>query len=221
MKNSSKAGARPRPGDERRGRTRARNTEQLRQHLSVEAARIMADEGVRDFHLAKRKAAGRLNVAERKHLPSNEEIEEALKQHLELFHSERLTQDLGRLRTIAVQAMRFLECFDPRLAGPVLTGLVTASSAIQLHVAADSPEEIGFLLAEHGIPFEETDKHLRFGGERHEVLPVYCFTAGSAPIEIYVFNRQSIREAPLSPVDGKPMERATLGHVERLLAQAI
>ena len=108
MKNSSKTGARPRPGDERRGRTRARDAEQQRRHVSVEAARIMADEGVRDFHLAKRKAADRLNVAERKHLPSNEEIEAALKQHLALFHGDRLPPGLPKKRGRGLPARRFL-----------------------------------------------------------------------------------------------------------------
>lgn len=218
MKNSSKTGARPRPGDERRGRTRARDAEQQRRHVSVEAARIMADEGVRDFHLAKRKAADRLNVAERKHLPSNEEIEAALKQHLALFHGDRLARDLRRMREIALQAMRFLQRFNPRLVGPVLTGLLTAEAPIQLHIAADSPEEVGFLLSDHSIPHEQTEKRLRFGGERYEAVPVYRFDAESTPIEVYVFRPEDLREPPLSPVDGRPMRRATLKEVAELPA---
>ena len=35
---------------------------QLRHQISVEAARIMSDEGVRDFQVAKRKAAERLGI---------------------------------------------------------------------------------------------------------------------------------------------------------------
>ncbi len=57
----------------------ARGGEQLRYHLSQEAARIMAEEGVRDYHAAKCKAAVRLNQAEARNLPSNREVEDALR----------------------------------------------------------------------------------------------------------------------------------------------
>src|SRR5713226_9483676 len=98
---------------------------QTRVQISVEAARIMAEEGVHNFHSAKRKAAARLNLAETRDLPSNQEIASALRQHLQLFHAD-LPQTLQRLRRLALEAMRFLAQFEPRLVGPVLTGTVTA-----------------------------------------------------------------------------------------------
>ena len=135
---------------------------QIRQRICAEAARIMSAEGVRDFHTAKRKAALRLNIPNAKHLPSNEEVEAALRDYLQLFHAESLSTTLRHLRNIALEAMRFFQAFDPRLVGPVLSGTVTAQSAIQLHVCADTPEEIGLMLAEHHIPYDEADKRLRY-----------------------------------------------------------
>jgi hypothetical protein len=190
---------------------------QIRQRICAEAARIMSAEGVRDFHTAKRKAALRLNIPNAKHLPSNEEVEAALRDYLQLFHAQSLSTTLRHLRNIALEAMRFFQAFDPRLVGPVLSGTVTAQSAIQLHVCADTPEEIGLLLAEHHIPYDETDKRLRYGGERQHSCPTYLFTVDSATIELYVLNRESIREAPLSPVDGKPMKRASIKELTALV----
>jgi hypothetical protein len=190
---------------------------QIRQRICAEAARIMSAEGVRDFHTAKRKAALRLNIPNAKHLPSNEEVEAALRDYLQLFHAQSLSTTLRHLRTIALEAMRFFQAFDPRLVGPVLSGTVTAQSAIQLHICADTPEEIGLLLAEHHIPYDETDKRLRYGGERQHNCPTYRFTVDAATIELYVLNRESIREAPLSPVDGKPMKRASIKELTALV----
>jgi hypothetical protein len=191
--------------------------DQLRQHIAADAARIMAEEGVRDFHAAKRKAAARLGLPETKHLPGNDEVEYALQEYLRLFHAGRVTQSAQRLRELAAEAMRFLAKFDPRLVGPVLSGTVTSASAIELHLTADTPEEIGFWLQEHGIPYQQGDRRLRFGGERHETFPAYSFTADGVSVELCVFNHRKARETPLSPVDGKPMKRAYLREVENLM----
>jgi len=192
-------------------------TNELRQHIATDAARIMAEEGVRDFQTAKRKAAARLGLPDTKHLPGNDEVDSALQEYLRLFHGRRLTQSVRRLREIASEAMRFLTQYDPRLVGPALSGTVTSASEIEIHLIADTPEEIGFWLQEHHIPYEQTNRRLRFGGDRQETFPAYRFTADNVPIELCVFDRREARESPLSPVDGKPMKRANLREVENLL----
>jgi hypothetical protein len=193
--------------------------EERRRHISQEAARIMAEEGVRDYQLAKRRAVERLDLPQERHLPSNEEVEGALREYLVLFQGPRLRQDTRRLRTVALDAMRFFEQLEPRLVGAVLSGTVTRFTEVQLHVTADSVEEIGWLLDEHRIPYELDERKLRFGGDRYETVPVFRFTADDVPIELDVFSREHVREAPLSPVDGRPMRRANVREVEALLSQ--
>ncbi len=211
-------GSKPRsPQVGHRSKSQAPGTDEVRRQIAADAARIMAEEGVRDFHAAKRKAAARLGLPETKHLPGNGEVDAALQEYLRLFHAGRLTQSLRRLRGLAAEAMRFLAKFEPRLVGPVLSGTVTSASAIELHLTADSPEEIGFWLQEHSIPYEQAERRLRFGGERHETFPAYLFTADGVAVELCVFERREARETPLSPVDGKPMKRANLREVENLM----
>ena len=200
----------------RRPSPRTHGTEEIRQRISREAARLIAEEGINDFHAAKRKAAERLNLPEGQHLPSNSEIERALADHLQLFHARDLPETLRRLRRLALQAMRLLERFEPRLVGSLLTGNVTRFSEIHLHVTANTPELVAFFLQENGIAYEETSKRLRFGGDRIEVVPVYGFVAENTAIEVSVFTPAAAREAPLSPVDGRPMKRAALKEVEAL-----
>ena len=200
-----------------RAKPQTPGADQLRQHIATSAARIMAEEGVSDFQTAKRKAAARLGLPETKHLPGNEEVESALQEYLRLFHGGRLSHSVRRLRELAAEAMGFLAKFEPRLVGPVLSGTVTSASAIELHLTADTPEEIGFWLDEHGIPYTQADRRLRFGGERYETFPAYSFTADDVPVELCVFDHREARETPLSPVDGKPMKRANLREVENLI----
>lgn len=200
----------------RRSSPHTHGTEETRQRISREAARLIAEEGLLDFHAAKRKAAVRLNLPEGQHLPSNPEVEQALAEHLQLFHARDLPHTLHRLRRLAVQAMRLLERFEPRLVGSLLSGNVTRFSEIELHLTADSPERLAFFLREQGIPYEETSKRLRFGGNRSETLPAYRFLAEETVIEITVFTPTAAREAPLGPTDGRPMKRVGLRGVETL-----
>ena len=197
----------------------ARGSDEFRQRITQEAARIMAEEGVRDFHAAKRKAAGRLGQDEHRNLPSNREVEEALTAHLQLFHARDLPQTLHRLLGIARDAMHMLARFEPRLVGPLLNGVATPFSEVSIHTFPDDPEQVALLLHEHAIPYEDGSRRLRFGGERQEDVPVFRFVAGDTRIEICAFPPQAMREAPLSPIDARPMRRANLKEVEQLLAE--
>lgn len=197
-----------------------RGDDLLRQRITQEAARIMAEEGVSDFAAAKRKAAARLNQAENRHLPSNREIESALADYLQLFHARRLPQTLQHLLGLAIEAMRLLAAFEPRLTGPLLNGVATPYSEVVVHAFADEPEQIGVLLERHAIPYEQSSRRLRYGRDRQDNVPVFRFVAGDTPIEICALPPAGLREAPLSAVDARPMRRANLKEVERLLQDA-
>lgn len=207
----------PPRGRLRHGKPPARAGEQKRVRIAAEAARIMAEEGVRDFQMAKRKAIARLNLAQQRDLPTNEEIDAALAEHLHLFHGARLASDTRRLREIAVAAMAFLSPFEPRLVGPVLAGTVTPASEVQLHVSADTPEQVTLFLSDHNIPFRLNERRVKFGGDRYKNISTYQFTADGVTVELYVFDPRTARETPLSPIDGRPMRRANLKEIEQLL----
>ena len=204
----------------RRGPAVLRGDDLLRSRIAQEAARLMAEEGVHDFAAAKRKAAARLNQIENRHLPSNREIESALADHLQLFHARDLPHTLCQLLDVALEAMRLLGRFEPRLTGPLLNGMATPYVEVPLQVFPDDSEQIAVLLHEHGIPFDQDVRRMRFGGDRQENIPVFRFVAGDTPVEISALPPTGLREAPLSPVDARPMKRANLKEVERLRAEA-
>lgn len=191
----------------------------LRRVLANEAARLMAEEGIRDYLQAKRKAALRFGVAERDAgFPTNREIEQALAEHLRLFHADHHPAQLRELRSAARQAMLLFGEFQPRLVGPVLHGNVGRHAVVQLHLFADAPERVVLHLMERDIPFETVERRFRQVSGQQQAVPAYRFVAGDVTIEAAVFPSAGIRQAPASPVDGRPMRRAALGEVEDLLA---
>lgn len=190
-----------------------------RRLLAQTAARIMAEEGVRDFRLAKRKAAERLGFNIRNlPLPTNLEIEQAVDAHQRLFRADSQPLRLRSLRETARTAMRMLNGFDARLVGPVLAGTAAEHAIIYLHVFSDLPEQVAMFLMDRHIPYELSARKLKFGDSVQREYPVYRFMAGDAPVELTVFDVDGIREAPISPVDGKPMKRGSLRELDTLLA---
>ena len=193
-------------------------TEHLRLALAQEAARIMAEHGISDFLLAKRKAADRFGVTEGAVLPKNSEIEAALEQYQRLFDGDGHAESLQAQRRAALTAMRRLREFEPRLVGPVLTGTATRHAQVQLHLFTDYAESVTMKMLEMGLAHEVTEKRVRMDSARVLAFPGLRFEIEAQPIEVTVFPADGIRQAPVSPVDGRPMRRASASEVEALLA---
>lgn len=189
----------------------------LRRALAQEAARIMSEHGIDDYGFAKRKAAERLGVTDQAILPRNTEIEEALAEHQRLFEADTHDEGLAGMRRTALEAMRVLEPFEPRLVGPVLAGTATPHAEISLHVFADTPESVAIRLMDNGIPHRIVERRVKVQRDESAQLPAIRFVAGSHEIDATVFPRDGIRQAPMSPVDGRPMRRASAAEVAALL----
>jgi len=192
-------------------------TEQLRRALAQEAARVMLDQGIDDFLLAKRKAAERLHVSDASVLPRNTEIEAALTEYQRLFQSERHADELKAQRQSARELMKLLAEFQPRLVGSVLSGTASAFSEINVHVFTDQPELVLFKLMDHRIESESAQKKFRYEADRVISYPSFKFVAGEHPFEVIAFPANGIRQAPLSPVDGRTMQRAGIQEIDSLL----
>ena len=194
--------------------------EQLRAALAQEAARIMSEQGIDDYGVAKRKAAERLGATDISVLPRNTEIEAALAAHHRLFRADTHTSTLNRLRCTALEAMRLLKNFEPRLVGPVLSGTASTHSEIDLHLFADGAEPVILHLMDLGVPYHMAERRLRYEPNRQVTYPVVRFSAGDQDIDAVVFPVDGIRQSPASPVDGRPMRRAAAGEVETLIARS-
>jgi len=191
--------------------------DRARQVLAQEAARIIVEQGIEDFRIAKTKAAERLGMSTHGSLPRNSEIEQAVSEHLQLFGRETYADLLRMLRTAALSAMELLSGFAPRLVGPVLHGTAAANSAINLHVFADHPEAIAEQLHASRVPYRPYERRLKSRRDRAETFAGFRFAHADSYVEATVFPVNGMRQAPISPVDGKPMRRADAKAVQQLL----
>ncbi len=191
--------------------------ENLRRALAQEAARIMSEHGIRDFLTAKRKAAERFGVVDGAVLPRNTEIEDALAEYQRLFGGDKHTQSIAAQRNAALSAMHMLADFEPRLVGSVLTGTATEHNDIQLHLFAEQPESITFRLMDLGIDHEVVERRVRYGADRVVAYPGVHFEYEDHEVDATVFPVDGIRQAPVSPIDGKPMRRIDADELEVLL----
>ena len=188
-----------------------------RYRLAVEAARLMADSGTRDFHQAKLKAAERLGIFDEASLPRNREIEDALREYQRLFQRGN-PSGLRERREAAAQALAFFKPFEPRLVGPVLEGTADARSPVTLHLYTDDADAAPRFLDQHGIPAEPRNRRLRLDRQRESEFPAWAFTADGLSFDLTVLPLDVLRQAPLSAIDGKPMRRASLAQLRELLA---
>jgi hypothetical protein len=194
---------------------------QVRLEVAAEAARILATEGQHNYHAAKKKAAERIGASDRLALPSNIEVKDALRSYQALYGGPAHTDNIERLRLIAARSMQLLEDFQPRLVGSVLDGTANAHSRIALHVFADAVETLILYFLERGTAFAQEQRQIKWFNGEHRIVPVLVFELDDVEVEMTVFELVHLRQAPPSPIDGRPQRRATLADVECLLQQQI
>lgn len=131
---------------------------QNRARIADLAARLIAEHGIRDYALAKRKAARSLGLPEGHGLPSNEEVDAALMYRQTLFEPEEQAALLHALRQQAVAVMRVFASFSPFLVGMVASGAVSEHSLIELDIGADSSKDFEQFLVNRSIEFKIQDK---------------------------------------------------------------
>jgi hypothetical protein len=200
------------------GRKRTSESERARQVVAQEAARIIVNQGIRDYRVAKQKAAERLGLDARGALPGNAEIEAAVAEHLQIFGGESHNDLLRLMRTAALSAMELLADFSPRLVGPVLVGTADENSAVNLHLFADSPEMVAMEIGDMGIQFKSYERRLKSRRGQIEMYAGFEFSHQNTSIQATVFPIDGIRQAPMSPIDGKPMRRVDSDAVQELLS---
>ena len=179
----------------------------------------MTEGGIHDVHQAKLKAASRLGIHDEASLPRNSEVEDALREYQRLFVGASRTGAVRTRREAAVRAMAFLEPFAPRLVGAVLEGTADDHAAITLHVHTDDPEALVRFMDEHGIPAESRMRRVRLDRQRTVDVDTWLFAAEDLTFDLTVLPGASLRQAPLSAADDRPVRRASRAQLEKLLAQ--
>ena len=191
----------------------------MRARIAAAAARIMAEDGVDDFALAKRKAARQLGAPETEALPRNDEIEDELRAYRALYQPEEHAERIVELRRIALDAMRALERFNPYLTGPVLKGTAGPYAEIELQLFPESAKDVEIFLLERRLAFS-THEGRRFSGDRAHAMSAFSLTWQDAPLKLSVLDPRDERLALKTSQAGRVLERAGTAEVEALLRDA-
>ena len=186
----------------------------------MRAAALMYAREESEYFTAKRKAAGQLRINWKhapKDLPSNAEIREQVLLLANMLEGDRRGEDLRAMRLLALQTMRRLEPFQPRLIGSTLTGHVRKGSDIDLHVFTDHLPALTDALDAHGLAYTIEQKNITKLGQ--STVYTHLHLDAAYPIELTVYTRAQHRTVFRSSITGKPIERANLNELEDLIAR--
>ncbi|MGH8660284.1 MAG: hypothetical protein ACREUB_00810 [Burkholderiales bacterium] len=189
-----------------------------RSRIAYLAARLMAEDGIEDYALAKRKAARQAGAPETRELPANDEIDEALRAYQQIYHREEHRDRLRALREAAVRAMRDLARFNPHLTGSVLNGNAGRYADINLQLFTDNEKAVELYLIDRGIPYRTAQTRL-YSGEEMRTVPVYTVSDHGTDVELTVLSTLDLRAPLRASPDGKSIERAKLPAVQQLLLE--
>ena len=198
--------------------TRDSGRNDTRSRIAHLAARLMAEDGVEDHALAKRKAARQAGAPDTRALPTNEEIDNALRAYQQIYHQDEHRIRLRELRRKAVRAMQELAQFDPHLTGSVLNGNAGKFADINLQLFTDNIKAVEHYLINRGIPYRAAQCRL-YSGEELRTAPVYTVEDDGIEIELTVLSRLDLRGPLKTSREGKAIERARLAAVEQILAE--
>ncbi len=194
--------------------------DRIREEIAQEAARLMFEEGVKEYRDAKRKAARRFGrhkaVSLGSHLPSNAEIHAELVRLIERYEGEVLPERLLHLRLLALKYLELFEPFRPLLVGSVLKGAVRAASDIDLHLFADDPEEVETFLNQQAIPYTQETVTVQHGNRFIDYPHIYL-EEGETVVECTIYPPEERRHPPKSSITGKTMERAGAKRLAELI----
>lgn len=191
--------------------------QRMRARIAAAAARMMAEDGVEDFALAKRKAARQLGAEETQSLPRNEEIETELRAHQALYQGEEQRHRVHYLRERALEAMQLLSQFRPYLVGGVLKGTAGRYSDIDLQLFTDDSKEVELFLLNRNIRYDVSDLR-HFAGDRIRAVPVLKLDWLGVAVNLAIYTSNDERVTLRATFAGRPIERAGIPAVTQLLA---
>lgn len=188
-------------------------THSCEQDISATAARLVVEEGL-DFGAAKHRAIKLLGLHQRSAVPSNAELELAVRGYIAAFCADTQPTELRALRQLALAWMQRLERFHPYLGGAVWRGTATRMSDIHIELFCEDPKMAELALLDMRVDYEQrSSRGMR--GELVNTLSVHSRCAGlgemvGVHLQVYDFDR--LRGALRRDVEGQ----ATRGDATRL-----
>ena len=170
--------------------------ENVTAEIAQTAARIVVEEGL-EWGSAKQRAARQLGLPSRTALPDNEQLEEAVREYIELFCGDTQPQELRALRELALVWMERLPEFRPHLAGAVWRGTATRLSDIYLQLFCDDPKSAEITLINNQVHYEPSTV-TGFHGKAVEALSIHSLCKPineTVGVHLMVYDHDDMRGA--------------------------
>ena len=160
------------------------------------AAEVIMEEGITDYLFAKKKAAKYLGLLTSENLPSNQEIDNALKEYQNIFQEEVDSAIINKIKEEALNTMVLFEDFNPHLTGQLLEGLIPKFPKIQINLFTDNIKEVEYTLLNNNIAFDVKDtiyQEKLSKKKSTKTIPAFILEGIWFPIELKVYFENDIR----------------------------
>ena len=197
------------------------NAEEISAEIAVAAARLVVDEGM-EYAAAKHKAGKAARAyGPRARLPSNEELEDAVREHIDIFCADTQPGELQALRDVALLWMQRLADYRPHLSGAAWRGTATRLSAVHIDLYCDDPKAAEITLINAGVHYDVGSLN-RPGREPLCVLTVSSKSAAlGEPVTVHLMLHDvDDQRGALKPDTRGRGWRGDIAALQRLLAEA-
>ena len=194
------------------------NPTTLKSEIAATAAALVVEEGL-EYGPAKHRALKQLGLPTRTALPDNDELEDAVREYIELFCSDTQPAELAALRALALVWMERLTPFRPHLGGAVWHGTATRLSDIYLQLFCDDPKSAEIALIEHNVAYEPRTV-TGFTGGKVEALSLLSLCKPlneTVGVHLLVYDHDDLRGALRRDAKGRT-PRGDLAALQKLLA---
>ena len=177
--------------------------------VASRAAEIIMEEGVTDYLFAKRKAAKFLGLLTNDNLPSNHEIDNALKEYRNIFQEQVDSETIVKIKKEALNIMTLFKDFNPHLTGQLLEGLIPKFPKIQINLFTDNLKEVEYILLNKNIAFDIKDKLYQDKLSKKKstkTIPAFILEGLWFPIELKVYFENDIRSKKNNLLSNKGMD---------------
>ncbi len=191
---------------------RPRQLAGTRASIASAAARLMAEDGITDYHLAKKKAARQLGLTDHVAFPDNAEVEAELRAYRSLYQGDDHQEMITAMRRTALGLLELLAEFHPYLTGSVLDGTAGEHSNIDILLFADSAKEVEIFLLNRSIDVEHREPR------NDKVEAVLVMETDSADANLVIMPPQ-LERVSMKHRDGRPRERIRADALRALLSE--
>ena len=169
---------------------------QARIIIANRAAEIIMEEGITDYHFAKKKASKYLGYQSSDFLPSNDEIDNALKEYQKIYQADIDASLVDKIKSEALMIMQLFKNFNPHLVGQLIDGLIPKYPVLQINLYTDNMKEIEYLLLNNNIEFNLKNKNISEKRTKKKSLrniPIVQIEGRWFPIELKILEENDFK----------------------------